>query len=284
MTRGSQRGSPASALVVVLLFSASVAALAENIDPDNDGSQHAWGENVGWLNAEPSGEGGPGVQVDDFELTGYMWGENVGWLSLSCKNGSTCGTTDYGVLNDGTGVLSGYAWAENVGWINFAPATGGVVIDVATGEFSGEAWGENIGWISFASSGANPFVVKTGWNCDPAPSPPEGSPDLAVDKSGTDAELTWGSIAGATGYDVVKGDLGTLRGSGGDFSLATDACLSSHRTTTSMTHSATPTPGEGIWYLVRGENCGGKGSYDSGGAGQVGLRDAEVAASGNDCS
>ena len=92
-----------------------------------------------------------------------------------------------------------------------------------------------------------------------------------------------GSLAGATGYGIVKGDLGTLRGSGGDFSQATEACLSRHRTTRSLSHSDTPTPGEGIWYLVRGENCGGKGSYDSGGARQVGLRDAEIAASGNDC-
>lgn len=108
-------------------------AFAENIDPGGDGSQYAWGENVGWFNAEPSGDGGPGMQVSDFELTGYLWGENVGWVNLSCKNASTCGTTDYGVINDGQGALSGYAWSENAGWINFAPGTGGVLIDVATG-------------------------------------------------------------------------------------------------------------------------------------------------------
>jgi hypothetical protein len=258
-------------------------AAAENIDPGSDDSQYAWGENVGWLNAEPQGEGGPGVQVDDFELTGWIWGENVGWISLSCKNGSTCGTTDYGVLNDGTGVLSGYAWAENVGWINFAPATAGVTIDAATGEFGGEAWGENVGWIRFASSGAHPFAMKTGWSCDPAPTPPSGSPDLAVAKSGTAAELSWGSTPGATAYDLIAGDLGALRGSGGDFSVATEACLSTHRTTRLLSHPDTPGPGEAFWYLVRGENCGGKGSYDSGGGVQVGLRDAEVAASGSDC-
>ena len=57
---------------------------------------------------------------------------------------------------------------------------------------SQHAWAENIGWISFASSGANPFVVKTGWNCDPAPAAPSGLPGLSVAKSGTDAELSWG--------------------------------------------------------------------------------------------
>ncbi|MCP3981471.1 MAG: discoidin domain-containing protein [bacterium] len=256
---------------------------SDNVDPTDAGAQYAWGENVGWLNAEPQGDGGPGVHVDDFELTGWMWGENVGWISLSCKNDSTCAATDYGVLNDGGGVLSGYAWGENTGWVNFAPASGGVVIDVATGEFSGHAWGENIGWISFASSGTHPFQMRTGWNCDPAPPAPAGSPVLSVARSGTAAELSWGSIAGATGYDIVEGDLTTLRSSGGDFSQATDVCLSNHRTTRSLSHADTPTSGEGIWYLVRGENCAGKGSHDSDGAGQDGLRDAEITASGDDC-
>jgi len=277
------RGSPRWLLPALMAVAAGGMAAAENIDPGGGGSQYAWAENVGWLNAEPSGDGGPGVQVSDFELTGWMWGENVGWISLSCQNGSTCGTTDYGVLNDGQGVLSGYAWGENVGWIDFAPATAGVVIDVATGEFGGEAWGENVGWVRFASSGAHPFVVTTGWNCDPAPAVPSGSPGLAVAKSGADAELSWAVLAGATGYDVVSGDLATLRSSGGNFATATSACLSDNLTTTALTDSSTPAEGQGVWFLVRGENCGGKGTYDSGGAAQVDLRDAETAASGNDC-
>ena len=62
---------------------------AENIDPTNDGSKYAYAENVGWLNAEPSGDGGPGIQVDNLTLTGWMWGENAGWVSLSCVNTDT---------------------------------------------------------------------------------------------------------------------------------------------------------------------------------------------------
>ena len=37
---------------------------AENIDPINDGSQYAWGENVGWMNAEPANCSSCGVQVN----------------------------------------------------------------------------------------------------------------------------------------------------------------------------------------------------------------------------
>lgn len=136
-------------------------AFSENIDPDNDGSQFAYGENVGWLNAEPSGEGGPGVHVDGSTLKGYIWGENIGWVNLSCLNKNSCATVNFGVVKDASGALSGYAWAENVGWINFAPTGGGVSIDPSTGEFNGRAWGENIGWVSFNSTGPVAYKVKT---------------------------------------------------------------------------------------------------------------------------
>ena len=53
-------------------------AIAENIDPANDGSHYALGENIGWLNLEPNGEGGPGVTVGEALLSGYIWRENAG--------------------------------------------------------------------------------------------------------------------------------------------------------------------------------------------------------------
>jgi len=70
--------TPAAILMLIV-----AATATENTDPDGDGSQYAYGENVGWLNAEPLGDGGPGVRVEDFELTGWFWGENVGWVSLA---------------------------------------------------------------------------------------------------------------------------------------------------------------------------------------------------------
>ncbi|HUT72287.1 MAG TPA: hypothetical protein VMW89_16575 [Desulfatiglandales bacterium] len=136
--------------ISLLLFCSDVSA--ENIDPGNSNSQYAWGENVGWINLEPGGNGGPGVEVGDNTLTGSMWGENVGWISLNPPEG--------GVSNNRYGTLSGYAWGENIGWINFSPTDGGVTINPATGAFSGYAWGENIGWISFAPSGV---PVITSW-------------------------------------------------------------------------------------------------------------------------
>lgn len=157
-------------LSVLVLMVAMVALIgspvfAENVDPSNDGSQYAWGENVGWLNAEPNGDGAVGIMVESDQLSGWMWGENIGWCSLSCVNTSSCATVDYGVLNDGNGILTGVAWCENAGWMNFAPTVGGgVTIDPTTGEFSGNAWGENIGWVSFATMGGSVnYGVTTAW-------------------------------------------------------------------------------------------------------------------------
>jgi hypothetical protein len=100
---------------------------------------------------------GAGVTAAEYRLTGYAWGENIGWINLSCRNGDTCGTAEFGVANDGAGNLSGFAWGENIGWINFNPTVPGseirygVTID-DNGNFSGWAWGENIGWIRFSSA------------------------------------------------------------------------------------------------------------------------------------
>jgi len=147
--------------VIIILLLNSVA-FAENIDPDEDGSQYAYGENVGWLNFEPNVAGpNVGATVSDSNLTGFIWAENIGWLNLD-PNDSDPNT---GITNDGTGLLSGYAWGENVGWINFDPNVPGdsndygVTID-SEGDFDGWAWGENIGWINFNSADLYGYNVK----------------------------------------------------------------------------------------------------------------------------
>ena len=139
-------------VVIGIFFLFPTVGYAENIDPNNDASQYAYGENAGWLNAEPLSDGEEGVEVRCFELTGSIWGENMGWINL---NPASYG----GVSNDGNGKLSGYGWGENVGWINFSPANGGVTID-ADGIFDGWAWGENIGWIHFQNLSI-PYKVQT---------------------------------------------------------------------------------------------------------------------------
>ena len=143
--------------VCALLLGTVSVGVAENIDPYENGSQYAYGENVGWLNFEPSQ--GDGAHVSQTQLTGYVWAENIGWISLSCENTGSCGTVNYGVTNDGAGNLSGYAWSENAGWISFScdntascgTVDYGVTID-SDGNFDGYAWCENLGWINFNSA------------------------------------------------------------------------------------------------------------------------------------
>jgi hypothetical protein len=145
----------ASILAVwIILWSSNL--YAENIDPYEDGSKYAYGENVGWLNFEP--DTGSGVQVAGYKLTGFVWAENVGWISMSCENTASCGAggVDFGVTYDGSGNLAGFAWGENIGWISFScdntascgTVDYGVTIDT-DGAFAGYAWAENIGWINF---------------------------------------------------------------------------------------------------------------------------------------
>lgn len=194
----SRRALPA--LTLAALCAAVIAiASAENIDPQNDNSQFAWGENVGWINAEPNATGNPGMQVSGTKVTGYMYGENIGWINLHCENRGTCGAVQYGVTNDNLGNLGGYAWGENVGWISFcdqntpgtcnvgAASTYRVTIDPNTGIFAGYAWGENIGWISFSDTSPVAYKVQftdgdavpaANDNCDFDPNP---APQLNTD-------------------------------------------------------------------------------------------------------
>lgn len=140
-------------ITVMILLLITIKVNAENIDPYNDDSQYAYGENIGWLNFDPNTA--TGAQVTSDKVTGFVWAENIGWINLNCENNGTWGTVSFGIVNDSKGNLSGYAWAENVGWISFDPNVPGdttneykVTID-AGGKLSGWAWGENIGWIHF---------------------------------------------------------------------------------------------------------------------------------------
>lgn len=173
----------AVAVLPLLLLCTSI--YAENIDRDNDGHQWSWGENVGWLDFEPNGQGG--VSVGEYALSGAAWGENIGWIYLDPNNFG-------GVTNDGHGHLGGSAWGENVGWIYFSGAGYGVVIDPTTGLFSGQAWGENVGWINFSLPSQ---AVRTFWRPNRPPVANAG-PNQALDCSGA---FTTAQLNGSGSYD-----------------------------------------------------------------------------------
>jgi hypothetical protein len=105
--------------------------------------------------------------------------------------------------------------------------------------------------------------------------------DLMLDVT----DLSWTTVDGAIGYDVVRGNLIVLRTGGGDFSTATDACMVNDHPTTSTPHTGdpVPNPGEGYWYLVRAALGTMNLGYETFADSQNGWRDSEIQASGFDC-
>jgi len=113
---------------------------------------------------------------------------------------------------------------------------------------------------------------------------PSGHPSLSESKSGTTSQLSWSAVSGVTGYDVVKGDLGTLRSTSGNFTTSTTSCLGNDLTGTTASDPSVPGPGGGAWHLVRAVNsCGGNGSYDEGVPSQPASRDAGIDAASGAC-
>jgi len=94
--------------------------------------------------------------------------------------------------------------------------------------------------------------------------------------------LAWKPVADV--YDVVFGELETLRASAGDYSVSTLRCLENDRTQEFLDLPDDPMSGEGFFYLVRASNDSDTTGYNfQEFGGQVGDRDAGVAASGRDC-
>jgi len=72
-------------------------------------------------------------------------------------------------------------------------------------------------------------------------------PRLAVDCG----EVRWDPDSAPARYDLVRGDLETLRETGGDYQVATDECVASGVTAESIPYSVSPAPGGAYWFLQR---------------------------------
>ena len=150
--------TPFSRLCLASLF-AVIALLAQGgttIDPAN---RHAWGANIGWIDARPSET--DGVVVGQTFCSGFHWSANCGWIALgsgSPANGwryANESNADWGVNHDGEGRLSGYAYGANVGWIVFEQVSGHPRVDLRSGDLAGFAWGANVGWIGLSNTVAH---------------------------------------------------------------------------------------------------------------------------------
>jgi hypothetical protein len=134
--------------------------------------------------------------------------------------------------------------------------------------------------------GGRPTTSVGGRYCACATAAPTTVPTLTVTKptgGSTTTQLSWTSVVNASSYDVVRGRTSTLTASGGNYGVATDACLLNNQAVTTFADPTVPPVGDSFWYLVRGASCGGVGSYDASGTGQPGPKDAQIAASGLAC-
>jgi hypothetical protein len=80
-------------------------------------------------------------------------------------------------------------------------------------------------------------------------------PKLAVEHDA----IAWDPDPPATAFEVVRGDLGTLRSSGGAYQAAVDECVADDMSADTVPFQLSPAPGHAYWFLVRTEG----GSYDA---------------------
>jgi hypothetical protein len=99
-------------------------------------------------------------------------------------------------------------------------------------------------------------------------------------KEATLLAILWSAVADADGYDVFVGKLTDLLASQGDFTQLED-CLAEDQPGTSYEGPLNTSP-DSEFHLVRAVNCGGNGTADTTGSGQVESRDGEIASS-NTC-
>ncbi len=158
-------------LLSTFYFLDSVAFAATNISATS--AEHfAWNDNIGWIDFYLTNN----VNVSASQLSGYA-SSSVGSIALDCAtspNANICATSNFKVLNDGSGNLSGWAYNDAIGWISFDSATATssyfyqVSVSPSTGVFSGWAWNDIIGWLSFNCTDLNvcassDYKVKTSW-------------------------------------------------------------------------------------------------------------------------
>ncbi len=118
---------------------------------------------------------------------------------------------------------------------------------------------------------------------DPGDPPAYAQCSQMIDLSVSRTDLSWTAVDGATGYDVVEGDLQALVGSGGAFDAAVDQCLADDSAATSIPHTGVPVAGQGIWFVVRGVSGATDMTYDCPGPSLIGSRDVGIDASSSAC-
>ena len=129
-------------------------------------------------------------------------------------------------------------------------------------------WRTRIGGFRFDGCGTCPLVDV---------------PVLSASRGAGVTTLSWSAAANASDYGLVEGDLDALR-SIGSFATAVVRCLAASSSTTSLSLSdPDPLPGQGRWYLARGQRGVCKGTWGEVAGGGGTPRDAAIATSPAAC-
>ncbi len=126
-------------------------------------------------------------------------------------------------------------------------------------------------------------LLGSGWNIDDIEiSGTTGSARVIL--SVAPGQLDWNDLPGAQSYDVVRGDLGILASTGGDFSEATQECVADELEESGMDYTDTPEPGIAFFLLVRANSPEGAMTWQPlAGESQVGARDDEINSAASTC-
>jgi len=95
--------------------------------------------------------------------------------------------------------------------------------------------------------------------------------------------IRWDVEPLADRYEVLKGDLVSLRQSAGDFTVSLTECLESDSLDAQSADGLDPGSGQGFYYLARALRDCKLGTCDTGHPAQQESRDVEIDASGNSC-
>jgi hypothetical protein len=251
---------------------------------------------IRWHEGDDSSVASSGWYVDAVAVTNAQAGGacNVGTGVLTvgndgpiCEGGTLSLTADYsqaGLTFSWTGPDGFTSNQQNPSIVSAPAAAGGTyTVNVMSGA------------STVASNTTDAVIVADGGVCDDAdpctdgdlcgagaclpgaPAPGPGQAEGVAFSSTT--SLSWNPVAGATGYDVVRGTLSTLRSVG--FTTAVDTCAANDAASTSITSSHVPDEGETDWFLIRASSACGVGSYDDGT--EIAPRDSAIGASGNTC-
>jgi hypothetical protein len=105
---------------------------------------------------------------------------------------------------------------------------------------------------------------------------PSGPLTMNLGKVGANAVLSWAAVPGASAYDIVSGDLTELRSAKSYQFLSQAFCVGDDLPGPTFTSSSNPSPGNGIWWVMRPLNCAGDGTYNSESPGQAVDRNTQI--------